>query len=37
MGNGRRKKPLFAGLESPAIAPNELAASAGFVTFDVPE
>ena len=31
------EKPLFAGLESPAIAHNELAASAGFVTFDVPE
>src|SRR5579871_6494918 len=31
------KKPLFAGLGSPAIAHDELAASAGFVTFDVPE
>ena len=31
------EKPLFAGLESPAIAHNELAASARFVTFDVPE
>jgi hypothetical protein len=31
------EKPLFAGLESPAIAHNELAASAGFVAFDVPE
>jgi hypothetical protein len=37
MGNGRGKKPLFPGLESPAIAQNELAASAGFVAFDVPE
>jgi hypothetical protein len=37
MGNGRGEKPLFAGLESPAIAHNDLAASAGFVTFDVPE
>ena len=36
-GNGRREKPLFAGLELPAIAHNELAASAGFVAFDVPE
>jgi hypothetical protein len=31
------KKALFAGLESPAIAHNELAASARFGTFDVPE
>jgi hypothetical protein len=30
-------KPLFAGLESPAIAHSELAASARFGTFDVPE
>jgi hypothetical protein len=37
MGNGRGEKPLFAGLELPAIAHNELNASAGFVTFDVPE
>jgi hypothetical protein len=37
MGNGRGEKLLFAGLESPAIAHNELVASAGFVTFDVPE
>jgi len=37
MGNGREEKPLFPGLESPAIAHNELAASARFVTFDVPE
>jgi hypothetical protein len=36
-GNGRGEKPLFAGLESPAIARSELAASAGFVTFDVAE
>jgi hypothetical protein len=31
------KKALFAGLESAAIAHNELAASARFVAFDVPE
>src|SRR5690349_8357901 len=31
------EKPLFPGLESPAIAHNELVASAEFVTFDVPE
>jgi hypothetical protein len=31
MGNGSGKKPLFAGLESPAIAHNELVASARFV------
>jgi hypothetical protein len=31
------EKPLFPGLESPAIAHNELAASAIFVAFDVPE
>jgi hypothetical protein len=31
------KKPLFAGLESPTIAHDELVASPGFVTFDVPE
>jgi hypothetical protein len=37
MGNGGKEKPPFAGLESPFIAHNELAASAGFVTFDVPE
>jgi hypothetical protein len=37
MGNGRGEKALFPGLESPAIAHNELAASAGFVAFDVPE
>jgi hypothetical protein len=30
------EKPLFAGLESPAIAHNRLAASARFATFDVP-
>jgi hypothetical protein len=36
-GNGQGEKPLFAGLESPAIGHNELVASAGFVTFDVPE
>jgi hypothetical protein len=37
MGNGQGEKPLFPGLESPAIAHNELAASARFETFDVPE
>jgi hypothetical protein len=37
MGNGFGQKPLFAGLESPAIAHNEVIASARFVTFDVPE
>jgi len=31
------EKSLFAGLESPAIAHNELVANARFVTFDVPE
>src|SRR6478735_6227027 len=31
------EKPPFARLESPAIAHNELAASARVVTFDVPE
>ena len=31
------EKPLFAGLESPANAHHELAASAGVVNFDVPE
>src|SRR5690349_20729690 len=36
-GNGPGEKPLFAGLDSPAIGHNELVASAGFVTFDVPE
>jgi hypothetical protein len=37
MGDGRGKKPPFAGLGSPAIAHNQLAASAGVATFDVPE
>jgi hypothetical protein len=37
MGNGRGEKALFPGLESPAIAHNELAASARFATFDVPQ
>jgi hypothetical protein len=37
MGNGRQEKPLFPGLESPAIAHNERVASARFVAFDVPE
>jgi len=36
-GQWPEEKPLFAGLESPAIAHDELAASARFVTFDVPE
>jgi hypothetical protein len=36
-GNGPGKKALFPGLESPAIAHNELVASAGFAAFDVPE
>ena len=36
-GNGRDEKPLFPGLESPAIAHHELIASARFVTFDGPE
>jgi hypothetical protein len=36
-GNGRGRKPLFAGIESPAIAHDEPAASAGFGAFDVPE
>jgi hypothetical protein len=31
------KNPLFPGLESPAIAHNELAARAGFATFDAAE
>jgi hypothetical protein len=37
MDNGRAEKPLFAGLDSPAIAHSELAASASVVTFDIPE
>src|SRR6478672_2562409 len=37
MGDGPGEKPLFSGLESQAIAHNELVASARFVTFDVPE
>jgi hypothetical protein len=37
MGNGRGEKPLFPGLESPAIPHSALAASARFATFDVPE
>jgi hypothetical protein len=36
-GQWPREKPLFAALESPAIAHNELAASAGFGAFDVAE
>jgi hypothetical protein len=35
-GNGRGEKQLIARLESPAIAHDELVASAGFVTFDGP-
>src|SRR5690348_2198853 len=34
MGNGREEKPLFAGLESPAIAHHELAASARVGAFE---
>jgi hypothetical protein len=37
MGNGRGKKPLFPGLESPAIVHNALVANARSVAFDVPE
>ncbi len=36
-GQWPEEKALFAGLESPAIAHNEPAAGARFVTFDVPE
>jgi hypothetical protein len=36
-GQWSGEKPLFAGLESPAIARNELVGSAGFVPFNVPE
>jgi hypothetical protein len=36
-GNSRTEKPLFPDFKSPAIAHNELVASARFVTFDVPE
>jgi hypothetical protein len=36
-GQWSGEKALSPGLESPAIAHNELAGSAGFVTFDVPE
>jgi hypothetical protein len=36
-GNGGKEKPLFAGPQSPAIAQNELVASARFVSFDDPE
>ena len=35
MGDGPGEKPLFPGVESPAIAHNKLVASARFVTFDV--
>jgi len=34
-GNSREEKPLFPDFESPAIAHDELVASARFVTFDV--
>jgi hypothetical protein len=37
MGNGQEEKPLFPGLESPAIAHNELAVSARLAAFDVPQ
>jgi hypothetical protein len=36
-GQWSEEKPLFAGLESPANAHIELAASARFATFDAPE
>jgi hypothetical protein len=36
-GHWPGEKPLFPGLEAPAIAHNALAASAGFGTFDAPE
>jgi hypothetical protein len=36
-GQWPQEKPLFAGLEPPAIAHNELVARAKFPTFDVPE
>ena len=36
-GQWPMEKPLIPGLESPAIAHNELAASAGFGTVDVAE
>src|SRR5262249_12705581 len=36
-GNGREEKALFPSLGSPAIAHNQLAASARFEAFDVPE
>jgi hypothetical protein len=36
-GQSPGKKARFPGLESPAIAHKELAASAGFGTFDVPD
>jgi hypothetical protein len=37
MSNGRAQKPLFAGLQAPAIAHNERVASARFGTFGAPE
>ena len=36
-GQWSGEKPLFAGLESPAIAHSELVANARVATFDVPE
>jgi hypothetical protein len=36
MGNGRRKRPRFPGLESPAIAHNEVAASAKVAAVEAP-
>jgi hypothetical protein len=36
-GNGRGEKTLSARLDAPSIAHHELAASAGFGAFDVPE
>jgi hypothetical protein len=34
MGNGRRKRPRFPGLESPSIAHNDVAASAKFAAVE---
>jgi hypothetical protein len=35
-GQWHRQKPRLRGLESPAIAHDDLVASAGFGTFDIP-
>jgi hypothetical protein len=37
MGNRRRKRPRFPGLESPAIAHNDVAASAKFAAVEAPK